>query len=362
MKKTLIIGTCMIILVMSLASAWDDSNYDKRINVTINNIAGETLNDYPYFINLTHDDDMRSDCADLNIYETGETLSFEVDYCNTQNIGLWVKIPSLTTSGTTISVYYKNNTGINSLSNGATTFINYLTVHHMNNVNSTDSTGLANATSNLPAKTTLTNEIIGSAMDITPTAYLDLGNAKFDSNNITACAWVIIDSAFATDQRIITTGSENTNDWLLNVGANVFIFSNTASSHATKATTTLTTGRLYYLCGQNNVETLYSNGEIQSGTKTDSWSFATNAKIGARDASNHGLDGRVDEVTVYNKRLSSGWINQSYRNIMNQTTMVTLGAEEDLPGEEPPTIYELIMRFYQDYALMIRGNGEIRIK
>ena len=310
------------------SSDWDNSTYDNRKQINITNIAGETLTDFPVYINLTYDDDMLSDYSDIIFYMDGDLLGFEVENYTSAKANVWVNIPSFETGTSSIYVYYNNNTPVVSKSNGAEAFIDYLSVHHLNSVNSTDSLGLINGTVSDPAKLVSTTGVVGKSIDVTPYAYINLGSNRFDVANITVCAWLKIDTLFATDQRAVTTGLENTNKWQLGVSGSTFIMAGVTASHATKiSNSAVTTGVWYYLCGVNSPETLYVNGVLQTSTKTDSWSFENNAKIGSRGGA-HGIDGMIDDVTIYDGVLSYGRINQSYQQVNTLSLTTSVGSEE----------------------------------
>ncbi|MCD6166783.1 DUF2341 domain-containing protein, partial [bacterium] len=95
-------------------------------------ISGSTEDLTDYQISLTLDTQslisqgkMRSDCGDIRVGDsTGKVLNYwiEPNTCNTTSTKIWVKVPSIPTSGTTIYLYY-GNSSVSSESNAQNTFI-----------------------------------------------------------------------------------------------------------------------------------------------------------------------------------------------------------------------------------------------
>jgi len=143
--------------------------------------------------------------------------------------------------------------------------------------------------------------------------YVDLGNGKFDYSTITVCAWFYYTGGGDNDQRIVTTGSENTNDWTLTLTAshNGVAFAKQSSSHAVPYVA-INTNQWYHACGMTDPHELWLNGVNQTGTRTDSWSFSANAKIGGRDTTRN-FNGTIDEVAIWNRSLSATEILNLYQ-------------------------------------------------
>jgi len=95
-------------------------------------ISGSTSDLTDYQVLLTLDTQslisqgkMRSDCGDIRVGDsTGKVLNYwiEPNTCNTTSTKIWVKVPSIPTSGTTIYLYY-GNSSVSSESNAQNTFI-----------------------------------------------------------------------------------------------------------------------------------------------------------------------------------------------------------------------------------------------
>lgn len=346
------------------ATAWSNSSYDKCKTINITNVGNTTLTDFPVYINLSYDNDMQTNFSDLIFYNTscsinGSLLSFEVDsYIDSNSVNLWVRVPVFETGVSQISVFYKNNTPVLSLSDGVNTFTNYLTVHHFNNVNSTDSLNLINGTAS--GTITTTPGIIGGALNFTPpTGKINLGNDVLDVENLTVCVWVIVDTVSTSDQVIIRTGSENTNDWGLSVGGPVFSMFGRTASHATAASNAnVITGRQYYLCGINSPEQLYLNGTLQIATRTDSYSQEVNTKLGSRGSA-WPLDGILADMVIYDGILTGNWINQSYQQIINQVSYIMFSSEYSQPVPVAYINYTFLPEYAQCHVQFQVGVPEV---
>jgi len=110
--------------------AWWNSSWSYRKPITITENSGNTLTDYQVPINITYDADMVSDFSDLRFtwYNSTDATETEIPYWIESKVDsswayVWVKVPSITASGTeTVYVYYGNTTVVSSESNGNDTF------------------------------------------------------------------------------------------------------------------------------------------------------------------------------------------------------------------------------------------------
>ncbi len=123
---TLTIGTGLIYLfgpwTKRAEAVWYDDNFAYRQYVALTN-AGSALTDYPVSITLDTAtlitaSKMQSDCDDIRVTDVnGRVLSYLLDTgataCNTSITNIWVKVPSIPTSGATLYIYYGNPTAVN---------------------------------------------------------------------------------------------------------------------------------------------------------------------------------------------------------------------------------------------------------
>lgn len=117
---------------LSSMAAWMDESWLYRKAITVTNSSGGTLTNYP--VSFTLDTStlitagkMQSNCSDIRVADiSGAPLSYWIEEsgagaCNTTTTKIWVKIPSMPTTGANIYVYYSNS-AVASASNGVSVF------------------------------------------------------------------------------------------------------------------------------------------------------------------------------------------------------------------------------------------------
>jgi hypothetical protein len=110
------------------AQSWYDYNWTSRNLVTITNPGATPLTDYQVKISLTSStfnfSYAKSDGSDIRITANDSItpIPFWIEnWTNGVQATIWVKVPSIPTSGTTVFIYYGNNSAA-SVSNGSNTF------------------------------------------------------------------------------------------------------------------------------------------------------------------------------------------------------------------------------------------------
>lgn len=128
---------------------WNES-WIKRQQITLNNTVGSTLTDFPALLKIDYVDGMQSDYDDLRFINgtcgNGDTeLSYEIDWYNSTEVDIWIKLPEFTYPQTSICMYF-NNTDAGSGQDRVNVWDhNYVAVYHMN---LTGSDNLMDSTSN----------------------------------------------------------------------------------------------------------------------------------------------------------------------------------------------------------------------
>ncbi len=131
-KKTILIASVLVILIgvpvlayfylneeTEDTSAWYDNSWLYRRSITVNN-AGGTLTNEDVLItldtaSLISAGKLQSDCDDLRFVDSDDSTSLQYwieDDCNTSSTKIWTRVPSLTSGGKTIYVYYGNSSAI----------------------------------------------------------------------------------------------------------------------------------------------------------------------------------------------------------------------------------------------------------
>lgn len=127
-RLLIVLGSALIVLLMTgIAQAqWLDPAWSYRRPVTISN-AGPALADYQVRVNLDSSFDFSKampDGRDLRVTDDGGVtkIPFWIETWTPPTASIWVKVPSIPTTGATIYLYY-GNSGATSASNGEATFV-----------------------------------------------------------------------------------------------------------------------------------------------------------------------------------------------------------------------------------------------
>lgn len=152
------------------------------------------------------------------------------------------------------------------------------------------------------------------AIDLNGAGKVTLGNGLFDLATVTVCCWIKTSGVGATDKRLVTTGSENTNKWILTINeANYVLMAASAAFHACPSSNAVVNdGVWHFIVGVSNPESLYVDGVLQTSTHTDSHSQEAGFKIGSR-GSTYAYIGLMDEVMIFNRALSVLEILELYK-------------------------------------------------
>ncbi|HLE48845.1 MAG TPA: DUF2341 domain-containing protein [Patescibacteria group bacterium] len=139
-KSRLVLLVVIILVILPLAintllslrtskAAWWDETWAYRKKISIANSSGGTLTDFQVNVSLNTSTPisagkMQSDCDDLRITDSaGTVLTYWLESgCNSTATSVWVKIPSIPTTGITVLAYY-GNPSVSSVSSGANTFL-----------------------------------------------------------------------------------------------------------------------------------------------------------------------------------------------------------------------------------------------
>jgi len=343
-----------ITLTLPASTGWANSSFDRCKNISITNAGSETLTNFPAYINLTHDNDMLPDFKDIRFYSAGcnnggSLLDYEIEnYTTSTRAHIWVRIPSLPSSGTRISVYYKNNTGVMSGENPTGVWdSNYVAVWHMTEVNATDSTSNQNnGTENGSVTFNSSGRVDGANnLNASTNAYIEVPHD--DSLNVTTgltvSAWVNIHNDGDHDP-IVVKATELTAGFhfVINSGPTVTLRTANATNYSDiYSSFSGYTDNWHYVVGVFNGtnEMIYiddnkKNDETPAIDQIDP--SGSVLRIGRSTTGFWGgssrLNGTIDEVRISNVSRSADWINQSYQMVANQASFVSFGNEEARPG------------------------------
>jgi len=108
---------------------WWDSSWLRKKEINISENSGTDLYNYSVNLSITYDSDMSSNFEDLRFLNDVEDteLDYHIEsYTSDTSAVVWVKVPSISASSSTvIYMYYKNSSAVSTTSNPNTTFIFY---------------------------------------------------------------------------------------------------------------------------------------------------------------------------------------------------------------------------------------------
>jgi hypothetical protein len=140
MKASPIVSIALVFLLLALVgipltqdklalaagnSSWWNASWSYRKTITITELSGSTLTDYQIGLTVSYDSDMQSDFADIRFVDSDNTTElghWRQSYTASSSATFWVKVPSISASGTKKIYMYYGNPAANSLSNGSATF------------------------------------------------------------------------------------------------------------------------------------------------------------------------------------------------------------------------------------------------
>jgi hypothetical protein len=350
---------------------WSNTSFDRCKNITVKNASTSTLSNFTVYVNVSYDSDMLADYADLRFYSAacangGSMLSYEVENYTNTTAHVWVLIPTLGPGNTTISMYYKNNTAVSSLSSPETTWDpGYVAVLHLAELG----TGTRYDSTSRNSDGTPTNydgdEKNGGAvdgaddLDGTNDYIQTTSNHSATANNLTWEVWFNSDNTSA--RHLLWTGNSGGNGWgaqgemhismgifngsvaLNNYISYYFGTDNPPAVNGLTYNTTFTdiTNFHYAVFEANALASspagnMYLDGAL-IGTDTgttggiDRSDWNTALRIGRPGANERYFDGIVDEIRVSNVSRSAQWINQTYLTMTNNSGWVIFGTEQNRP-------------------------------
>lgn len=216
MKARMVFVTFMLVSVALLVSVsgatWCDSDYAKRINVSVNNTGGGALTDYQVYVNLS---DNPINETSLRVYNaTSCTLRSHWSENTTagNSYGIWINYSQVAGFGwsNNTAIYYNNPSAL-STSDGDSTFMFY-TDFLVSNLSSSEVPlgTLKKAPGNpiFAANTSLTHEAGDHFVDL-DIERLDSGAYMYYSSSYSDTTYRCINYATTTDNVTWTRGAHN---------------------------------------------------------------------------------------------------------------------------------------------------------
>ena len=106
-------------------SSWWNDSWSYRKTITISELSGSILTDYQIGLTVAYDSDMQSDFDDIRFVDGDNTTQlghWRQSYTASSSATFWVKVTSISASGTKKIYMYYGNAAASSASNGTATF------------------------------------------------------------------------------------------------------------------------------------------------------------------------------------------------------------------------------------------------
>jgi|GEM_PF-639447 len=327
------------------------TGYDYYKPLVINNgqVQGANTN-FPVLISYTDTDligKVQPDGDDI-VFATSASstsiLNHQLESFNstTGALRVWVQVPTVSTAGETIYMFYGNNSATNQ-STSAVWDNNYQLVMHMDN--------LSNATqisqSITDNGTTAATGQIGGGRDFErdQNDFISVAdNSSLDiTGQITISFWFRQESAQAPDY--VTKGTDQSYEATSRNGIRTRFSKNGGNNLTTPNSDDLITGQWQYLvfAQSGTGRNIYQDGiSVASDGNTDAFTANNNPLQISR--SGDAVDGIMDEVRISNIARSANWIATEYNNQLNPGAFSTPGNEVELiPPSVPSNVAALAL-------------------
>ncbi len=339
---------------VSSPGQWANASFSSCRNITILNASGTRMANFPALVVITNTTDMQSNYYDLRFYNSscnngGTLLPYEIENYTATNATIWIGIPVLNAGSTTISVYFKNNTGVGSGQNASGVWNpNYMAVWHMQNANPPDSTSHADNGAGKGVALNATGKIDGALSFAGGSAsYVNCSNkpSLHSGGNLTIEAWVNSKAGKVAWGKIMykpyTSAASPYTEYGLSLDGTpskyAFELTLNGAQDMVYSNTTAGTSTWEQVVGVYNGSAmlLYVNGTLQSSAAASGTinNYNQSLFIGSNAMQlTQSWNGTIDEVEVLNTSLSPQWISQSYKMEANTSRWVVFGAEQPKPS------------------------------
>jgi len=378
MKKIIAIGIAatLIILfsVVCVSATWYDTDfsYRKQIIVSHANASGDTLTNYPAFINVSKEPEMQSDFDDIRFVDnSGNLMAFELENYTTSYALYWVNITSLPNSGQTFWMYYGNDAATSQENPEGVWNSSVKMVHHFQDFE--DSTSNNNDGTNHGSTYNESGQIDG-ARDFDGTDdYVDCGNDEsLDiTDAITIEAWVNPKSYPGNMNFIIGKGAQwgYTSKTIMDIcryygqGIRFQLGNGTDTNCIYVNQFPLSEWTHFAATSDGSTMRFYVNGIEKSSDSFDGVDI-TGGRIILGEYpqevgySNNNFNGTIDEVRIYNRALSADWTKQNYEMVVNQSTWVSWGSAEESWVNTPMNLDNTHGNFWVNWIWEANNTGD----
>ena len=358
--KKIIINSLMIIIVLTTlsvfvsAESWWNNDWDYRNEITISaNKISEDLVDFPVLVYLESGlnadfDNIEIDGKDLRFVSNGTTLDYEIEKINSNQSWVWVKLPYISSLEDTIFyVYYGNPNSTDGQNVNGVWNNDFLTVQHLEeDPSSTILDSTSNGYIGNPYgmdSSNQVNSILGNGIifDGSSEAIDFPGPIDPDDYNEGFSVSMWVNPSVSNKQQELIGWMEDVGVWggsrlgLQNDGRIYYRFATGSSAHAHNDLGSYFPNQWLNVVITHNtsVDRMYLNGvlihEAVSGNKAldkPYFSIGSNTVHTAQ----YILNGKLDELRILSKDLTSGEVSASYNSDMK--TLLDFGPiTQELP-------------------------------
>jgi len=326
---------------------WWDSSWQHRKQVTVAhvNASGETLVNFPAYINVSKEPEMQNDYDDVVFVDSNNNvMAFELENYTTDHAIFWVNITSLPNTGATFWMYYGNDGATSQEDPESVWDSNTVMVHHFEDLN--DSTSYGNDGTNHGSTYNSTWLLDGEREFDGEDDYVDCGNDESlnITNAITIEAWIYpLGYGEGNFGRIVDKHlTEAYKFYLYNPNNEKAVKFNSPNAGVVARSDN---NAIELNCWQHVVVTydrqniiFYVNGANKGGGP-DTAALGTSTQdliIGNNIDGTRCFNGTILEVRISNVARSPDWINETYQLVTNQSVFVSFGTVEHVPPS-PPT-------------------------
>jgi Tfp pilus assembly protein PilX len=353
-------GTAEVTVKVRNVPWWDAAwGYRKKVTIDYTKVAAN-LTDFPVLISLPTDTGLaahaRTDGNDIAFTAADGTtkLSHEIEAFTkaTGRLVAWVKVPSLSsTQSTVLYLYYGNAAASNQQNATAVWDANYQAVWHLKENPAGTAPQMKDSTSNARHGTTVGSMPSGAQIAGQINGALDFDNTddRVDTSNflssgvtqLTAEAWVYKKDTTGDDRVVAKTDTTSlTATYIFSLAvagstitARLATAGGSATSHnGTQAVAVNTWTHLAFTWDGSNIR-IYRNGQLAGGpfAKTGTMNASSRIIVIANNddiPNNRYWNGTLDEVRLSTVARSAQWLQTQYNNQSSPSTFSVLGAED----------------------------------
>jgi len=347
----------------------------------------ETLFDFPVLVRLStnvtgfnYNHFASPSGADLRFTDSSGTrvIPSEIDQWNPNGEStVWVQVPALSSTNTTIWAYWGNSAAATNVPPGTNVWVPqpweglpaYDVVYHLKESGFpyVDSTGQYTSTAGIAPSPVA--GVVGNGEFYNNAAYLDSGDVNV-GETFTLSAWVNVSSAIANIQGIWVNGpggyssdevalfvnDYNTSDGVLELGTG----NGSAGTQFSTATGAVSFNNWHFVTaaidrGAGTAE-LYVDG-VPSASGPVRTDFSTNSdmQLGRFNAGAFALDGDMDEARIHGGVDSSNWVWASWLTVQQTTNLESYSSVVTTVTNAPTPV--AITVHYSGGALQLSGSG-----